>query len=209
MPNDRMIWFDIDVFQDALDSVLDSSEKIIGKAIYSTMKRARRHAMTRLSTEIRSKWNISKKELDKRIRVKVSSRGERYESFEMIIKGASISLAHYTGTKQYAGNKVINKTVGRQNKRTSKFQGVQVELIKGRKVRLSGAFIQAASSGHMMVMRRKGKGRYPLQVKATISPASMFSESTTADRFEEGLLDFIERTFEHELNWRLQQAGLV
>ncbi len=210
MNNNRMIWFDIDVFQDALDGALADADKTVKQAIYSTMRKARAHAVTRMSAEIREKWNIKKADLDKKIRVRIGTgTAGHYESFELTIKGTSISLAYFTGTKQYLGNKVINRKAGRQNQRSSKFQGVQAEIIKGHKTKLSGAFLQAASSGHMMVMRRKGKGRYPLQVKASISPASMFSNAQTADRFEEGLLDYIERTFEHELNYRLQRAGLV
>ena len=136
-----------------------------------------------------------------------SSRAGEYESFELTIKGISISLAYF-GAKQYMGNKVISRTVGRANRRTSKFQGMQVEVIKGRRTRLAGAFMQAADSGHMMVMKRKGKGRYPVAIKASISVASMFNDGRIADRFEDGMMDYLERTFEHELAWRLSQAGL-
>jgi hypothetical protein len=37
----------------------------------------------------------------------------------------------------------------------------------------------------------------------------MFNDWQTADRFSDGLVDYIERTFEHELSWRLSQAGLI
>lgn len=209
MAKNQTIWFDADIFEDALASAVGEMEEVVRKAIYSTMSKARRYARTLLSTEIRKKWNIKKSDLDKKIRVRVGSRGGRhYESFEMTIRGISISLSYF-GAKQYAGSSVITRTKTRENKRRSKFQGVQVEVVKGRKIKLSGAFMQQASSGHMMVMRRKGKGRYPVRIKASISPASMFAEAATADAFEEGLMDFLERTFEHELFWRMQQAGIA
>jgi hypothetical protein len=208
MAREGLIWFDVDVFQDALDSAIGEMEKIVKLAIRSTMSRVRRYAVTHLSSELRAKWNLKKADLDKKIRVRVSNRGQSYEAFEMTIKGISISLSYF-GAKQYAGNRVITRTVGRQNKRASKFQGVQVEVIKGRKTRLAGAFLQVADNGHIMVMKRKGKGRYPVAIKAAISPASMFNDAITADRFEEAMFSYIERTFEHELSWRLSQAGLI
>lgn len=203
----QLIWFDVDVFKDALDAAIGEAEKAVKLAIRSTMSRTRGHAGSSLSTLIREKWNLKKADLDKKIQIKASSRAGEYESFELTIKGISISLAYF-GAKQYMGNKVITRTVGRANRRTSKFQGMQVEVIKGRRTRLAGAFMQAADSGHMMVMKRKGKGRYPVAIKASISVASMFNDGRIADRFEDGLMDYLERTFEHELAWRLSQAGL-
>lgn len=200
------IWFDVDVFEDTLNAAVGEIQEIVKQAIYSTMGKLRKHARTKLSEIIREKWNIKKADLDKRIIVRAGDRGSRYESFELTIKGMSISLSYFAA-KQYMGNKVITRTVGKVNRRTSKFQGVQVEVLKGRRTRMKSAFMQVADSGHMMVMRRTGKGRYPVALKAVISPASMFSEAETADRFEEDVMAFIERTFEHELDWRLKQAG--
>lgn len=209
MTNNTMIWFDVDAFDEALDSATEEMEQLVRKAIYSTMAKVRRHAQTLLSTMIRQKWNIKKADLDRKIRVRAGSRqGAHYESFEMTIRGISISLSYF-GAKQYVRNQVISRTKTRTNKRQSTFQGVQVEVIKGRRVKLSGSFMQQASSGHMMVMRRKGKSRYPVQIKASISVASMFADAATADAFEEELVSFLERTFDHELNWRMQQAGLA
>ena len=209
MAGNEMIWFDVDTFEEALANAVDDMDEIVKKAIYSTMAKVRRYARTLLSTEIRKKWNIKKGDLDKKIRIRAGSReGSHYASFEMTIKGISISLSYF-GAKQYAGNQVITRTKTKTNKRQSKFQGVQVEVLKGRRVKLSGAFLQQASSGHMMVMRRKGKSRYPVRIKASISAASMFAEAATADAFEEGLMSFLERTFDHELSWRMQQAGLA
>jgi hypothetical protein len=212
MAREGLIWFDVDVFQDALDSAIGEMETVVKAAIKSTMRRTRSHARTLISSIIREKWNISKTDLDKKIQLRIRQPTRNYyESFEVMIKGISISLSYF-GAKQFADNRVITRKVGRQNKRRSKFQGTEVEVIKGRKTKLSGVFLQATDNGHMMVMRRKGKGRYPLEIKASISMASMYGgqrSGNTADRFEEGLLDYIERTFEHELNWRLSQAGLI
>ena len=205
---DELIWFDVDVFADAIDSACDDTRGIIEKAIYSTMAKARRRARTMMSGLIREKWNIQKKHLDGKIRIKAGSRSKIYESFEMTVKGVSLSLSYF-GAKQYSGRRVISRTVGRTNKYRSKFQGVQVTVLKGKRTRLTNAFIQAAGTGHMMVLRRTSKARYPIEEKAVISPASMFESHETADRFEEDMMEFIEKTFAHEVEWRLQQAWLA
>lgn len=204
--DDRLIYFPMDIFEEALTSAIGAAEKATRAAIYSTMGKTRKHATTALSALIRQKWAIKKQDLDKKIPVRIIKGGQGYESFELVIKGTAISLPYF-GAKQYMGNKVISRTVGKVNKRRSKFQGVEVEVLKGRKTSLPGAFMQAAGSGHMMVMKRKGKSRYPVALKASISPASMF-DGSAQNYFEEDITDFIERTFEHELAWRLKQAGL-
>jgi hypothetical protein len=211
MARDDLIWFDIDVFQDALDGAIGEMETAVKSAIYSTMSKVRRHARTLLSTMVREKWNIKKGDLDKRIKVRIGSRnGRHYESFEMTIKGTSVSLAYF-GAKQYAGNRVITRTTGRQNQRRSKFQGVEVEVLKGSKTKLTGAWLQYIPGWGVAVRRREGKGRNTARIQKVISPASMIrqQDAKTADRFEEAIFSYIERTFEHELSWRLNQAGLI
>jgi len=207
MSKDSLLYFDVDVFNDALSSAFGDMEKAVKVSIRRTVTKTRRYATTLLSTMIREKWNIRKSDLDKRIRVSIGNRGIEYDTFEMTIKGTAVSLAYF-GAVHYMGNRVQTRRSGRVLKRASKFQGVQVEVIKGRKVRLSGAFMQASDTGHLMVMRREGKSRYPVDVKATISPASMFSKHETDDRFTDAVLDYIERTFSHELDFAITQAGL-
>lgn len=198
-----IIWFDADIFKDTLDAALEEDKRAVKSAIYSTMAKVRSHSVTKLSSLIREKWNIAKSDLDKKIIIRVGSRGNGYESFEMIIKGISASLSYFSA-KQFMGNRVITRKVGKVNKRVSRFQGVEVQVIKGRRTRLAHAFMQASASGHMMVLTRKGKSRYPIEAKAVISPASMFSQASTADEFEEDVMDFLEKTFAHELEWRLK-----
>jgi len=206
--SDELIWFDADVFEEALNGTCDETAKIIKQAIYSTMGKLRKRTRSKLSAEMRKKWNIKKKDLDGKIKVKAGQGGSSYESFEMVIKGASLSLSYF-GAKQFSGNRVITRTSSRTNQRRSRFQGVQAEIIKGKKVRLTNAFMQASSSGHVMVLRRKGKGHYPIEAKAVISPASMFSDSEFYDRFTDQTMEDLEQLFNHELEWRLKQAGLI
>jgi len=201
------IRFDVDLFEDTLNAAVGEVQQIVKQSIYSTIGKLRKHAVTKLSELVREKWNIKKADLDKKIIVHVGDRGARYESFEMTIKGVSISLSYF-GAKQYRGKDVVTRKGTTTRKRSAAVQGVQVEVIKGRRTMLKSAFIQTAANGHVMVLRRKGKSRYPIGMKAVISIASMFGNATTADRFEEDVMAFIERTFDHEMSWRLQQAGL-
>lgn len=227
MGKDDVIWFDVDAFSEAMDGAVGEMRKIVKAAIYSTVGKVRRHARTQLSTLIREKWNIKKKDLDGRIRVRVGERGDGYESFEMTIRGMSISMAYFKGTVQIGAALGISAGVGQSDlsvsvsrgkggafrsirgKRSADSGGVQVQVIKGRKKILPRAWLHFAPSGHVTVLQRRGKKRTPVRVKAAISPASMFSDATTADRFEEDIISFLERTFEHELSWRMQQAGLA
>jgi hypothetical protein len=204
----ELIYFQADAFDQALDAATDETIKIIQQAIRATVTRVRRHAVTWLSSEIRKEWNIKKKDLDKRISVRIGNRGVEYEAFEMTIKGTAISLSYF-GARQFSGARVQTRSKGYVRSRASRFQGVQVEVKKGRKTKLPNAFMQAAPSGHVMVLRRTGKGRYPIDMKAVISPASMFEQDDLYDRFTDAVMDRLEREFEGQLRWRLDRAGLL
>jgi len=209
MADNELIWFDADVFSEALDAACDETRKIVEQAIRSTMAKLRKRTHSKLSFDIRQKWNIAKKDLDGKLKIKASKGGNTYETFEMTIKGTSLSLSYF-GAKQFSGNRVTTRKKSVVNKRRSKFQGVEVKILKGKKKKqLTNAFIGASSSGHVMVLRRKGKGRYPIEAKAVISAASMFSDSEFYDRFTDQTMDDLEQLFSHELEWRLGNAGLI
>jgi len=203
---DELISFDADIFQDTLDDYCDDMEGLIKQAIYSTIGKLRRRVKTKVSADIREKWSIKKKDLDRHLSSRIGERGEAYAAFELIIKGRSISLSYF-GAKQFAGKRVQTRTSGRVNKRRSKFQGVEVQVLKGKKRKLSGLFMQAASNGHVMVMRRKGKNRMPIEFKAVISPASMFSDPELYDCFTDQMMVDLEQLFNHELDYRLTKEG--
>lgn len=203
----NLIKFDVDAFRDALASATADTEQAVKRAIYSTMAKTRRHAMTLLSTIVREKWNIKKKDLDDRIRVWAGERGRGYESFEMIIKGKSVSLAHF-GAVQVKGNVKSTTRKSTRMKRVRGQQGVSVEIIKGQRTQLSRSWFTVVPGFGVAIMRRKGDDRYPITVSAVISPASFLGDAEMADRFTDGIMAYLERTFEHELRWRLSQAGL-
>lgn len=208
--NERLFDFDAEFFGGALDSQIEEIRVAAHKAIGTSIRKAKAKAVTIISDEIRNnqKWNISKRDLDRRLQIKSGSRSDYTDHFELIIKGTALSLSYF-GAKQFTGNKVITRKKGWANKRQSKFQGVQVEIKKGKKTRLSQAFMQAASSGHVMVLHRKGKNRYPIGLKKVISPASIFSSEDTEDNFSAQIDEFMAKTFEHELEYQLQKAGLL
>ena len=208
MSSKDLVYFDVDVFRSALDSATADMQKVVKQAIYSTMSKVRRHAASKFSSMVRETWNIRKTDLDARFSVKAGNRGESYDAFEMTIKGKSVSLAHF-GAIQYAGARKITERKGMTMLRRSKFQGVQVEVIKGRRVQLKGAWLQAIPNWGVVVRQRKNKNRLSAEIKAIISPASMYGNAGFADRFEEDIIDFLERTFEHELQWRLKQSGYL
>ena len=208
MSANDLISFDVDIFRSALDSASLETEKIVKQAIYSTMSKVRKHAASKFSSLVRETWNIRKTDLDARFNVKAGNRGDHYDSFEMTIKGKSVSLAHF-GAIQYAGSRKITERKGMTMRRRSKFQGVQVEVLKGRRVQLKGAWLQAIPNWGVVVRQRRNKDRLSAEIKAIISPASMFNDASIADRFEEDVIAFLERTFEHELTYRLTQAGYL
>ena len=189
----ELIYLDIDAFEEALEDATGKLRKLVLAAIRSTITRTRSKVRTMLSDALRNDegWNVRKKDLDERIRVSAESGGVTYGSFELVIKGRAINLAFF-GMRQ------------------SKRAGVTVLPKKGgARTRVAGGFVRTSRKGERIILRRTGKARYPLQTKNMISPVAMFDKGTFADKFEDQVVDFIEKRFDHEITWRLQKAGLL
>lgn len=154
-------------------AVLDPS--IVEKAARQSLSRVGASGVTAFSKEIRSIYNVKKRDLDERIWLDPPRSGLRAI---INIGGYSLSLSYF-GAKQFYGNTVTTRTkTGLVRKKARKLTGprpagVQVEVLKGYPVLLQHVFLSKMKSGHIGVFRRIGKGRLPIDEKSVVTFASM------------------------------------
>jgi hypothetical protein len=191
-------------FKEAMDAATEETINDVKAAMRSAMNKVISSVRTLTSAEIRKIYNVPKNILDARLTM-FTARINNLAA-ELVIGGKSISLSYF-GARQFTRNRVITRTKGTQRKSAYKFQGVEVEVIKGRRTQLKSAFMQTFKSGHVGILIRKGKGRYPVNVKAAISIASMFEQIDINDAIVAKIEADLEAKFMHELEFYLGRGG--
>lgn len=196
------------------DAVEVWGTKPVRKAAVSTLRKVCKAGVTVASEEIRKAYTVKKSDLDPRLKISL----ENYNTLVAVItvSGRGMSLSFFNA-RQFAVSKTVTR--GKKNtlrvqtrKRSSKFQGVEVEVEKGKKTRLKSAFLAQMKSGHIGVMRResgsvmksrsKSKGplhREAIAEKQVISVATMVVNTKVQPAVLRRVQDQWEKTFEREV----------
>lgn len=192
------------------------SEKPVKAAIRASIQRIAKTAITAASSGIRDIYNVKKQDLDPRLRMTMQGT----EQATITISGKGMSLSYF-GARQF----VLNKTITRSRKdgratlttkRRStmhKFQGVEVEVVKGRRVQLKSAFMAQMRSGHIGVMHRwnngkmmKGKKKAAIGEKGVISIAYMAEKSGVLTMVVNKIQGDWEKVFQQQLAYQLNKG---
>lgn len=195
--------FEFQGFREALDAATDETIQDVKAAIRSTMNKVTKSAKSLTSEEIRKIYNVQKAVLDQRMEL-FTARINNLEA-ELVVGGRSVSLSYFNA-RQFRGASVITRAKVTTRKRASKFQGVGVEVIKGQRTRLKSAFMQRFANGHLGILTRTTKSRYPVLVKSAVSVASMFKQVGINDAIVRKIDADLERVFWHELEFYLNRG---
>ena len=198
------ITFTCQGFTEAFDAALQEDVQAVRRAARSAINKVSRSVKSMTSAEIRKLYNVPKSVLDDRMSMIEAKVNELVAT--LTVGGKSVSLSYF-GARQFAGAKVITRKGVTARKRVSKFQGVSVEVERGKRTQLKSAFMQRFKSGHVGILRRVGKGRYPVAVKSAISLASMFDKVDVRAEVVRKVEADLERVFWHELEFYLGRSG--
>uniref|UniRef100_A0A831UAY3 Minor tail protein Z n=1 Tax=Geobacter metallireducens TaxID=28232 RepID=A0A831UAY3_GEOME len=191
-------------FEDALNAATEETIKDVRAAIKSTMTKVLRSVKSLTSEEIRKVYNVPKSVLDQRLEL-FTARINNLESV-LVVGGKSVSLSYFNA-RQFRGASVITRAKVTTRKRAGKFQGVEVEVIKGERTRLKSAFMQRFASGHLGILTRTSTSRYPVLIKSAVSVASMFNRVDINDAIVRKIDEDLERVFRHELEFYLNRGA--
>jgi hypothetical protein len=191
-------------FAEAMSTATDETSGAIKAAMRSAMNKVVKSVQSLTSSEIRKVYNVPKNILDARLTM-FTARMSNLEA-ELVIGGKSVSLSYF-GARQFAKKRVTTRKGMTTRKRSSSFQGTEVEVFKGQRTELKSAFMQTFKSGHIGVMTRTSKARYPVMVKSAISIASMFEHVGINDAIVAKIDADLEATFLHELEFFLERGN--
>jgi hypothetical protein len=191
--------------------------KPVNAAMRATLQRVARSAISTASTEIRSIYNIKKSDLDPRMNLTIQGT----DNATITISGRGVSLSYF-GAKQFSVNKTITRTTkggksslaSKTRKKSHVFQGVEVEVIKGRKTQLRSAFLAQMKSGHIGVMHRwangklmKGKKKSAIGEKGVVSLVTMISNAKVQPMILAKIQDDWTKVFQQQLAYQIEKAG--
>lgn len=191
-------------FQEAMDAATEETIGDVKATVRSTMNKVIRSVKSLTSEEIRKRYNVPKAILDERLTLFTAKMSDLEAT--LVIGGRSVSLSYF-GAKQFNRNVVTTRKGSTVRKRATKFQGVEVEVIRGRRTELKSAFFRRFKSGHLGIVTRTGKGRYPIRVMSAISIASMFNQVEINDAIVAKIDADLERLFWHELEFYLSRGS--
>lgn len=182
----------------------------VRRAAIRALKKVSKQAVTVLSSEVRGRYNIKKSDLDPRVKI-TPPKGDDLTA-TITLSGYDLPLAFFA-PRQFVVNRVITrtkaglKTVTR--KRAAKFQGVEVEVIKGKKTQLKSAFLMNMKVGRSGagVMQRRSKKRLPTREKGVISIAAMAQNSNVEPTILQKVRASWDTVFAQELNYQLNVKG--
>jgi hypothetical protein len=182
----------------------------VRKAAVLSLRKVSGSAVTVLSSEIRGRYNIKKSDLDPRVKIELPTGSDDLIAV-ITLSGYDLPLAFFN-PKQFAVNRQITRTKAglktKTMKRAAKFQGVQVEVLKGTQTQLKSAFLMNMRIGRagVGVMRRLGSKRLPTHEKGVISIASMAQNSNVEPAILRKVQEQWDTVFPHELEYQLSKS---
>lgn len=193
--------------------------KRIQKAVASALNKTAAKAKTAAISAITDKYNIKKTHLgttatgNSRIKLQAASIGNQQAIIS--ISGRPISLAYFGARQVVVSSKgqirLTTRDKSRILKRKPGVMGVTVEIIKGKRTPLQGAFLAAVKAGdsgfHIGVFQRHGRKRLPIFEKRMITVASMFGSKAVEDVIRKSVIENFDQIFSHELDYFTGRTG--
>jgi hypothetical protein len=207
-----MVRVELKGYEQAL-AMLDT--KPVKQAAASALKKVAISARVVASEEIVKKYNV--KSTDLKARITVDPPRSNALVAQLTIGGKPMSLAYFN-PRQTVVNRVITRTKAglktKTNKRSAKFQGVTVSVLKGASAtQLKSGFLAQMKSGHIGVMQRihgkmmKGKNKQAIMEKSVISIASMAQNQNVEPAVLKRMDEAWAVTFPAELNYYINVKG--
>ncbi|QGQ97062.1 hypothetical protein EHS13_20305 [Paenibacillus psychroresistens] len=165
-------------------------EKEVPAAIQSALNRTIKHVETKVGQVVPKLYNITKKEVIGGTDTRYASRGS-LNAF-VTVRGKRFTLARFLPGGLGSSSKIAK---------------VKIKKAAGYK-RVGGdpkVFVQKVT-GNTQVMRREGRGRYPVDVMRTIATAQMVENKDVAPIIQKSANAMLAKRVEHEIERRLRRT---
>lgn len=180
-----------------VDKALEKLKDIpkgVEKAASSAINKTARGARTYASRAISKNYNVKVGDVRKTFDLRKSSR--KSLTAELISTGGVIPLSKY---------KVLPRAIQRKGRHNRPLR-VAVKRGSGAKT-IKGAFLTQFQSGHMAVVNRKGKKRFPVVERYGPSIPQMFKADEVKDPVVKDTEERLNKEFAHEVDRVLAGIG--
>jgi len=201
----------IDIKMTGIDEVMKMLDpKKVRDAANSALNKVAAQAKTEASKLIREEYNLPASTVSKNLSVTTRAYGDKMEAVLSGFK-KGMPLSNF-GAKQSG---VIANKKGFQFSSRAKQSGnlrhggaVSVEVKRGGRKTVSGepkTFMTKFKSGHIAVVQREGKGRFPIKQLLGPGISTLFGSKKIMDATKKLINDKFNDIFNHELEWRLKK----
>lgn len=170
---------------------LKGFEKEMPKAYVSALNRTLDRVYSRVGSNVIEHYKVSSKEIKQSL-TKNKASYSRPRAF-IRIRSSRYALGRFLR----GGLKSTAKKARVKVKKAAGFKPVGGDPV---------AFVQKTPDGNTHVMRRRGKGRYPIDVLRTISPTQMVENLDVMDKIMKDAGETLQKRVEHEINYRLKKV---
>ncbi len=169
----------IDIKLEGMDALMKRLDpKAIEAAVKKSITRAANSGKTIISQQVREEFNLKKADVDKSISIDLSNLRNLQATIR--ITGKPISLTYFNPQQMRGSVKTFiskNRGIAQRQQKRPKYSGVRVQIIKGRPVTLTPAFIaRGQRSGAPFVFERIGKSRLPLRAMKVVTIPTILSK---------------------------------
>ena len=193
---------------DALLKTLNAG--IIKKAGARTVRRAASAGKTEISKQVRSRFNLKKQDVDRKITVNLKGINNDYPEAKLTIYGDPISLTYF-GPKQISGGIQTfiskNRGIAQKKLRRSKYSGVTVKILKSKQTKLPQAFLARGKGGIPQVFARQGKSRYPLRALKVITVQAIVKQPANMTAIKNRVAEQLRKEWAAQLPQAIKEAG--
>ncbi|HSW63656.1 MAG TPA: phage tail protein [Dissulfurispiraceae bacterium] len=183
----------LEAFKNKLDPA--RTQKILARALDKTAQQGK----VAIQKEIRRIYNLKLKDLSEQVGVHAKP-----SELEVVIytQGKRTPLIQFDARQQGVKYNRQAGTVRRGGRfRGASTGGVSVEIIRGQRKVIKGAFITSVGTGqHIGVFKRVGNKRLPIREKVTIGSPQMFGSHNVMDAARRRIAEQWPGNIAHEIN---------
>lgn len=178
----------IDISAQAMEEAKKSLEQIPGgidRATRAAVNKTIRGVRTDIVTEIRANYVVKSQDIRRTLTLSIASRSNARAVVKSM--GKPIALSKF------------KVRPGKVQRRGSKNKPIRVQVKKDGGGVLSNAFLAQFKSGHLGVVERKGKARFPVEEFYGPPIPKMLKNQEILNTIEDKAHDRLEKNFTHEI----------
>lgn len=182
-------FLEIKILDDNVGQVLSAFGKDLRPAVKRALSRTMTGARKTASQAMREDYNVKAGYIREHMETRV-----RQDEAVLELFGGPIPLREFAPKPSGIPKRKLRKALS-------------VEVKRGERKEVKGAFMAQMGSGHLGVFRREGQSRFPIKELYSLSVPQMFGDqhSDRAEQVQEYSQERFQREIEHEISYAMRK----